>query len=252
MTALPIENHASGRMLAGPPWTLRGDGYMLFFRLPEKLAREGSFAPKALQDRQVGRLSIVIVVDYQESNVGPYQEIFIAPGAYRFSDGQKYMSVTKIYVSSWASVLSGRANWGIPKEHAQFEIRREKPGLETYVASSGGKPFAEISMRSYSPGLPARSWMLPPSLFRYAQVLDGKAYGFKFRLAGTARLARVVGARFDSRKFPDLTQGRFLGGLRMSGLTMNMPVPTMLAAEPDSLRRSGGGAQGGAAQHPPA
>lgn len=201
---------------------------MLFFRLPEVQARERSFAPPDLAGRLVGRTSIVIVVEYRESPVGPYREIFIAPGAYRFFDGRTYMSVTKIYVSSEKSVVNGRANWGIPKELAEFEIKRDSESLETYVVSQQGEPFAEVSLRSHGPGLPARSWMLPPSFVNFAQVLDGRAFGFRFRLRGRARFARLVRARFDPRKFPDLTRGRFLGGFRMSDMTMDMPAPLML------------------------
>lgn len=211
-----------------PPWTLRGDGYMLFYLLPPEQTRDDTFAPLELAGRQVGRITIVILVDYRESNAGAYREIFIAPGAFRFFDDRVYRSVTKIYVETQASVVGGRQNWGIPKELAAFEIRAEGPGVETYVASSGGSPFAEMTLRSHAPGLPAAPWMLPLTFRRFAQVLDGRSCAFDFSMSGTARRVSVVSARFDPTRFPDLNRGRFLAGARMSHLAMNMPVPRPL------------------------
>jgi hypothetical protein len=201
---------------------------MLWWRLPRGLVESRAFAPPELAGRYSGLYSVVVVVDYEDTPVGAYREIFIAPGAYRFFDGRKYLSITKIYVSTMASVVNGRANWGIPKELADFAIDRGKPGHETYTAAIGGRSFFEMELKSYPPSLPASSRFMPPRMLHFAQLLDGRVFRFRLSLSGSMRFARVLRAKIDPALFPDLTEGRLLAGARMSPCTLGMPVAAVL------------------------
>lgn len=199
----------------------------MWWRLPGGLVESRAFAPPELAGRYVGHYSVVVLVDYEQSNAGPYREIFIAPGAYRFFDGREYLSITKIYVSTMVSVVNGRANWGVPKELADFDIHRTQPDHETYTAAIGGRPFFEMELKSYPPSLPATSRVMPPRMLRFAQLLDGKVFTFALSLSGSMRFSRVVRSKIDPAHFPDLAEGRLLAAVRLSRFTMGMPVPSV-------------------------
>src|SRR5829696_1207094 len=88
---------------APAPWTLTGEAYIVMLELPQPMLRERSFIPDALRDKLEGRYSLLMVVDYRSSNIGPYRELLFIPGRFRTRHGLCW-SITKIYVSSWDSV----------------------------------------------------------------------------------------------------------------------------------------------------
>ena len=105
---------AHGNTIVPAPWKLRGDGYMFMIKLPLPRGRAELFAPTELAEARFGQFGWVMYVDYAASPVGPYRELLFNPGTFRFG-ARRLPSITKIYVSSQASVDSGRHNWGIPK-----------------------------------------------------------------------------------------------------------------------------------------
>jgi hypothetical protein len=98
-----------------PPWTLSGRGLILVYRLPKPWLLEHGHIPAHLEPQFVGGLSALMLVDYAQSNCGAYRELLFVPGQFRSPDGN-FWSISRIYVSSQASVDNGIANWGIPKE----------------------------------------------------------------------------------------------------------------------------------------
>lgn len=211
--------------VAPAPWVLRGNGFMTYWRLPAALAAVNPCSPEAVGAAPAGGLSLVIFVNYADSPVGPYGEVFIAPQQYRLRDGLRCNAISKIYVGSQSSVDNGRANWGIPKELADFAVTNDGGRSERYVASLGGRPFLDVGFRLHGPRLPLRSSWLPASMLRYVQVLDGTAYEFDLSLRGTMRWATVSDVAIDGAHFPDLAQGRLVGALQVTGFEMHMPVP---------------------------
>jgi hypothetical protein len=98
---------------------LEGDGWILLLRLPEAAARPRHMPPE-LQAAAARRAVDVMFVDYADSPAGPYRELLYMPGRLTLPGGRKAWSVTRIYVSTWDSVVNGRRNWGIPKDLAEF------------------------------------------------------------------------------------------------------------------------------------
>lgn len=112
-----------------PQWNLRGDIYTFSFwtspkdasSLPEHAYSplEGltSFADEAYS-RPVGGLSMIQVLSYRDSPIGPYDEMLVAPGSFDWerteADGKKTKGcnpkITRIYVSTPNSCFNGRTS----------------------------------------------------------------------------------------------------------------------------------------------
>ena len=106
-----------------PPWHLEGSGSILLFRFESDFLERDAFLPEALRSELDGRLGLVMLVDYDESPVGPYWELLFLSGPFQW-EGRRSFSISRIYVSTEASAVNGRENWGIPKEVADFEVDR--------------------------------------------------------------------------------------------------------------------------------
>jgi acetoacetate decarboxylase len=91
------------------PWSARARALMWLQRAP---APAFDWAGSPLP------LSMVILVDYLETPVGPYQEVLTGQLVRR--GPWLYAQVPFIAVDSLASVHGGRANWGLPKTMATF------------------------------------------------------------------------------------------------------------------------------------
>lgn len=211
--------------VAPAPWVLKGNGFMTYWRLPAALTAVNPCSPEAIGATPAGGLALVIFVNYADSPVGPYGEVFIAPQQYRLGDGRRCNAISKIYVGSQASVDNGRANWGIPKELADFTVSRGGGRTERYVARRDGRPFLDVGFRLHGPRLPLRSSWLPAAMLRYVQVLDGTAYEFDLSLSGSMRWASIGDVTIDAAHFPDLALGRLVGALQITDFEMHMPVP---------------------------
>jgi hypothetical protein len=101
---------------APAPWTVRSQAVIWY-------ARGGGAAtqalPPALRTRHRGLAVVGGVVRYDETPVGPYDEVFGLVGS---RDGRKgFGTVTFMAVDSPASIVGGRANWGMPKTLGSFE-----------------------------------------------------------------------------------------------------------------------------------
>ncbi|KAL6872411.1 hypothetical protein HDV57DRAFT_511489 [Trichoderma longibrachiatum] len=133
-----------------PKWALRGDIYTFSFWTPPSAARnlpehaysplEGgtSFADEAYS-RPVGGLSMIQILSYRDSPVGPYDEMLVAPGSFDWErteeDGTKTRGsnpkITRIYVSTPNSCFNGRTNWNTPKHLAKFVWDHHPDGSTT-------------------------------------------------------------------------------------------------------------------------
>lgn len=145
-----------------------------------------------------------MVLRYTESPVGPYDELLIIPGAFDsppFSDDKENPRVTRIYVSTLASVINGRKNWNTPKHLARFEFTEQKDGTrdvrvypltpsspgdnETYSA----KPcFAARITPSWfvpAPAIPFHTKFLPFTVDLVQPPLEQSEHADKDGLVGT-------------------------------------------------------------------
>ncbi|KAI1815457.1 hypothetical protein GGS20DRAFT_330314 [Poronia punctata] len=125
---------------APAPWTLRGTVYGITLlpaspKLPVKayapLERTSNFT----EGEYVGILGMIQIVRYTESPVGPYDELLIIPGYFKYDrEGhktQKRVRVSRIYVSQKYTAWNGRTNWNIPKHLARFDWSEDKFGTTT-------------------------------------------------------------------------------------------------------------------------
>lgn len=118
LPAVP-ESRLPGALLArlptgtpGPPWDCRVRAVVWLQRGRPPLPADSAFAGRTWP------LTLGAVVDYLDTPVGPYREVFAGPllrGA--LLPG---VHVPFIAVDSLPSVQGGRAHWGLPKALAEF------------------------------------------------------------------------------------------------------------------------------------
>lgn len=108
-----------------PPWALKGDIYAFLFwtsrvqagNLPDMtyspLEADSSFAK---DQKPLGGLSMMQIIRYTDSPVGPYDELILAPGMFGYEKDDengrrvkgKGIKITRIYVSQKHTCYNGR------------------------------------------------------------------------------------------------------------------------------------------------
>jgi hypothetical protein len=164
-------------------------------------------------------------VDYLESGCGPYRELLFIPGAFPFGDGRSHLSISRILVSTWDSVVNGRNNWGIPKDRADFEVRQE--GREEIVrVTSDGRELCELRMAQlrFAPPFPVHGGIVPAALRTLAQRFRGNTCYYAPTARGRVRPGRLVSWRFDPALFPDLSGAAVVATLKVESFRMTFPV----------------------------
>ncbi|KAM5345307.1 hypothetical protein ACJ41O_011169 [Fusarium nematophilum] len=156
-----------------PPWTLRGDVWAFAFWTPGSQARDGlppmaysplegqsSYADAASSGRPVGGISMLQLLRYRDSPVGPYDEMILAPGSFEHEregdDGRRVKRrntrITRIYVSHKHTCYNGRKNWNVPKHLAQFIWTNNPDGSTTVqVHPHDTNPSPDSSKEPSSP-----------------------------------------------------------------------------------------------------
>jgi hypothetical protein len=207
-----------------PPWALRGHAWIVLLRLPAGAAARHAFVPAELRSSVAAPVSALMCVDYVEAPCGPYRELLFIPGAMRFPDGRSHLSISRILVSTWDSVVNGRANWGIPKDRADFEV--DAAGApQRFVVRDGNSEVCRMEFAPpRGPRLPLRTAWIPAAFATLAQRLDGRTFYYRPEARGALRLCRLLNWRFDARLFPDLAAGRVLASLRVEDFAMTFPV----------------------------
>lgn len=153
--------------MTAPPWHLTGEGFILLGRF----APSETHAPDALQDRFRGGFGALMLVDYQTSAVGPYQELLYIPGSFEVN-GRNTPSITRIWVTSQASVDAGRANWAIPKGLCTSTWEDLGDRRRRIAFFRDGQPLARFTLRTGRLSLPTTTALLPRSLRTLVQRAD--------------------------------------------------------------------------------
>jgi hypothetical protein len=208
---------------APAPWTLRGDGWILLLRLPEDIRRDPAHLPPELQGRPMSGPSVVMYAEYTDSPVGPYRELLYIPGRADLGNGRRAWSVTRIYVSTWASVVNGRANWGIPKDRADFH-RESRAGADHIQVTANGQPVAQLELAARGPALPFHAALLPGSLRTLVQHHAGRAFELTPAARGLTGLGRAVQLAGSDDLFPRIDEARVLLTLRAPRFTLAFPA----------------------------
>lgn len=201
------------------PWNLKGRGIMLLYKFSKDFALKHGFLSEEEKAHYAGGLGATMIVDYESSDCGPYGELLFIPGRLRSEKGTANI-ISKIYVSSESSVVNGRANWGIPKELADFNFER-KNRKESVIVKRDGKAFFEARFSSGGLRFPVHTALIP---FPLSQNLDGKRFHTRYSGRGWGRLARIESMHIDASLFPDLTQARPLAVMTIEDFRITFPV----------------------------
>lgn len=185
-----------------PPWLLEGSGSIFLFRFER-------------------RLGVVMLVDYAGSPVGSYWELLFLAG----------FRITRIYVSTEESAVSGRENWGIPKEVADFAVERRGRTEHVHVTLAG-RTVADLTVGIGRPPLPVTAALLPRAWRTLVQPWEGRTFRTTLSGRGMVRPARLLKARIDPELFPDLTRGRLLAAVHASRFKLLFPEARVSPGSP--------------------
>jgi hypothetical protein len=207
-----------------PPWSLRGSGYVFLFTFEPWFLRNGGFLPPELVGEHFeGMLGVLMLVDYQSSPVGPYRELLFAAGR-NLRWRHHLFSISRIYVSTEASAVSGRQNWAIPKRTAEFEVVRQQDGAERVIVQRDR--LAEVDL-TVAPGrglpIPAAGFLAPPSWRSIVQFQDGQTLVTRLSGRGVLRPARLLDFRTLPKAFPDVNEGKLVAGFFVKDFRLRFP-----------------------------
>jgi hypothetical protein len=153
--------------------------------------------------------AFVVVVDYADTPVGPYQEV-VASAALR--RGRQVLSqVPFIAVDSLTSVHGGRSNWALPKTMATF---------------SGGARDGAVSVRGDGWSVTARTSRPGPRLpLRASSWSTGPLGDYRVHLRATGRPVIVDASAVGATLTPWLGAGRHLGMSLTGEMIVEEPRP---------------------------
>ncbi len=201
------------------PWSLRGKGYIIIYKFNGDFVEIYGNVPDFLQGHYAGGFGSVMLVDYQESDVGPYGELLFIPGKFSFK-GKRLDTISKIYVSSQESVVNGKANWGIPKEHAEFKFEKLGSRDERIRINLGKTPVAEFVIRSGILPFPVSTRLLP---FPLVQLHEGKHFYTSFSGSGTGHFAKIKKMVVNPQFFPDISLCKPIAVIRVDPFAITFP-----------------------------
>lgn len=188
--------------LAPAPWSVQS-------RAVVWMCRGGSAAREALPPLlRSGRALMVTggMVRYQETPVGPYDEVF---GVVMSKDGQPFGTVAFMAVDSPASLVGGRTNWAMPKTLASFEGSPDNRRTMEARGAAGVTWRVQATPTVLGPPLPLRTTAITRQQFPDGQVRDSA-----LQSRGRFRPAIVKVEVESDGKLPEwLRPGRHLGAI---------------------------------------
>lgn len=213
-------------MIVPPPWQLSGAGFIWLFRFPRAFVERHGFMADWQRTRLAGALGAAMLVDYRQTNVGPYRELLFMPGRFDIH-GRRMFSISKIYVSTEASMHSGIANWGIPKELASFAREQRDDGSETFSVACDGQTFFSATLAPFGPRFPISSSLVPLTI---AQASPNGLLITRTTAKGSARLCRVRTLHVDDTRFPNVAGVKPIVVIAVRDFQMTFPVPEVVPA----------------------
>ncbi|MBQ0037450.1 MAG: acetoacetate decarboxylase family protein [Clostridiales bacterium] len=201
------------------PWNLQGKGYIFIYKFNKNFVDQYGTVPEFLKGSFAGGFGSVMLVDYEKSDAGPYGELLFIPGKFRFG-GKKLDTISKIYVSTMESVVNGRANWGIPKEKADFSFENIGENTEKATVSVDGKTAAEFTLKSGKFSFPVSTKLLP---FPLVEQYKSKHYFTNFFGKGKGHFAKIKNIKINPDLFPDVSVCRPIAVIRVDPFDITFP-----------------------------
>ncbi|MDZ7705434.1 MAG: acetoacetate decarboxylase family protein [Trueperaceae bacterium] len=226
----PTLTPAATPCTTSPPWHLTGRGFLLLYDIPRRVGLAANWVPAALQGRYRGGPGAVLLLDYHTSDVGPYRELLFIPGRFDVN-GRRYFRITKIYVSTEASVVWGRRNWAIPKQRAEFDF-----GARHVRVRRGNDTVYEAHFELARWRLPVHAGLVPP-VWRTLWQSRAQTEPDEHLLTTPSARGWLGGATNTALRsaadFPDPSQLRPRLTLRLEDVTLYFPVPRRVISSAD-------------------
>lgn len=206
------------------PWTLKGKGYILLYRFSKKEIQKDPFLSQKFKECFLGGFGAVMIIDYQKSNAGPYQELLFIPGNFSYNE-QKKKTISKIYVSTKSSVINGMLNWAIPKELAEFEFKDIDKHKETIHVFSEEKEILNLKIKSGRFPFPVHTTLLP---FPLVQERNHKSYYTTFSGSGIGYLAKILNLSVNKDMFPKIIKKKPFLSIKVDPFNIYFPKSTII------------------------
>lgn len=204
---------------APAPWKLYGNGYIFLYKFDKSFLANQNLSLDL--DSFAGGLGAVMLVDYLDSNVGPYKEILFIPGKFIINN-KKWNNIPKIYVSTQDSVVNGKENWGIPKEQADFVFTAKGASKKEVKISIGNEDFFKATLKSFGPKFPVTTSFIPFPLMQK----HGKDYlQTTFSGKGWGRLVKIEDMDIDPKYFPNIIERKPLLVVEVQNFNIVFPEP---------------------------
>lgn len=191
------------------PWNLKGRGYIILYRFNKEEIAKDPFLTEQFRNNFVGGFGSLMVVDYKESNAGPYQELLFIPGKFRIT-GHKRQHISRIFVSTEESVINGRKNWAIPKEQADFYFKQLQEGIEEVLVERNGERVFQGKFSLGGLTFPVNTNIFP---YRLVQIQENRAFHTCFTGNGRGKLAHVHEIRVNPAQFPVIAEKKPLAAI---------------------------------------
>lgn len=197
----------------------------MVLKLPAASPARHALLPSGLEAGRRPGLSFLMFVDYTQSDCGPYRELVFVPGTYRFVDGRRHLTVSRILVSTVESAVNGRRNWGLPKERADFEVEYGTGARsdDRIAVRSGGHLLSELRLSAWPLPFPLGTRFVPRALRTFAQRLEHRDHFFTPSAQGWFRPGILISWQFDPGLFPDVSGARVLAAAKVVRFSMTVP-----------------------------
>lgn len=207
------------------PWQLTGEGFIFIYKFSRKFIAENGFLENFQQENFKGGLGTVMCVNYTTSDVGPYFELLFIPGIINLKkiNLQKIksgFSISKIYVSSQASVDNGISNWGIPKELADFQWTISDSGDIEIKVFKDNQLFFDAKIHKNKFSIPVTTSFLP---LKIIQKLGDQFFLTKPKASGKMAFAKLKNIEIDPAFFPKIALIKPLISVNISNFKMIFP-----------------------------
>jgi len=174
-----------------PPWFLGATVFALpmapAFPLPTKAYSPLERNSTAMEGNYVGLVGAILIIRYDDTPVGPYDELVLLPGFFEYprnlADGtveiRHNVRGSRFYVSQKYTTWNGRVNWNIPKHLAQFNWTENDDGstsVSIYPFDTDNQPSESFPSTlpffsmTFTPDLPAIPIPLNTDILTYLGI----------------------------------------------------------------------------------
>lgn len=201
------------------PWNLNGSGYIILYKFSKEFVNKEANVPEFLKDKYSGGFGSVMLVNYKESNAGPYGELLFIPGKFKFNN-QRLDTISKIYVSTMESVINGQKNWGIPKQKADFKFTDLGNNKENVVVSLDSDKIIDVTIKHGDFSFPVSTKLLP---FPLVQEYENIYFYTNFYGNGKGTFGRIEKMEVNSSLFPDISKCTPIAIVRVDPFEITFP-----------------------------